>query len=644
MVQVAALPGDRFVIPVSIPADVGSSQQAAFQIFDASGAPLTGVIEVETDPTRIGSGGILYDGPGNEFVIAWSNGTVNETRAARFDSDGVRIGDSFVVDSYHPDLPEPNSGPRPPLGGTLASDGSFHAAWHYVLNPRGSESQVFYGTYDRDGARIAGPERLDSDARPLGPPMMLPLPDGRAALVYLAVNNGAPFIEFRDRDGAVVGTAAPIPTGEQIADATVLADGSLVVISSRPAFDPTLGEYRVLTAYRLAPDGTILGTPQTVTDDVDFTGLVEVAALQNGGFVVLWHNGTIVPFQPPVDLSVQYQVFDRDGAPVGGEQTFLDRQAELGLAVLDDGRIVVPQGLMGEEGYAFPILDLAASHTPAAGGDTRVISTFAEQDAIGRGDGVDTLVSDASLALKPFIPNLTLTGSADLNADGNAMANLMTGNGGANILVGYEGNDILTGEGGDDFLAAGRGADSLVGGEGDDIVWGGQSDDSVLGGAGADTLNGDRDQDTIDGGDSDDFVNGGSHADSIGGGAGADTVTGGQGDDSLAGGEGADTLVGDRDDDLLAGGEGADRFLFADGSGADTIANLDFDLAGGDRIAIRLDGGAINGVAIGSIDDLWDRVTDTLQGVTVDLGDGSSVVLAGLNRSGLSADMFELVV
>lgn len=52
--------------------------------------------------------------------------------------------------------------------------------------------------------------------------------------------------------------------------------------------------------------------------------------------------------------------------------------------------------------------------------------------------GVDTVFTDFSYTLGEFIENLTLTGTADINATGNNLDNTLNGNSGANILYWYD--------------------------------------------------------------------------------------------------------------------------------------------------------------------------------------------------------------
>lgn len=95
--------------------------------------------------------------------------------------------------------------------------------------------------------------------------------------------------------------------------------------------------------------------------------------------------------------------------------------------------------------------------------------------------GTDTVQSAISFALntsgREQLENLALLGTGNLNATGNAKANVLTGNTGNNSLSGLDGNDRLSGGSGNDSLAGGNGNDTLVGGLGQDSLTGGAGND-----------------------------------------------------------------------------------------------------------------------------------------------------------------------
>lgn len=122
------------------------------------------------------------------------------------------------------------------------------------------------------------------------------------------------------------------------------------------------------------------------------------------------------------------------------------------------------------------------------GDDTYLLDSALESVVEERRGGIDTIVIDDSIELEDFenVENVELDGTADHQAVGNALGNLLVGNGGANVLAGLLGNDVLEGGEGDDELGGGQGNDELDGGVGNDRLRGGAGRDILTGGDGAD--------------------------------------------------------------------------------------------------------------------------------------------------------------
>src|SRR5207253_367261 len=152
------------------------------------------------------------------------------------------------------------------------------------------------------------------------------------------------------------------------------------------------------------------------------------------------------------------------------------------------------------------------------------------------GGGLDIVFASASFVLGFEVDNLTLTGNGDFNATGNALANILIGNGGNNILNGNAGADRMSGGMGDDSYtvdnigdtaseAAGGGTDSVVssvsftlganvenltltglgaiGGTGNilsNVIIGNSGANTLIGGEGDDDLDGQGGSDRLDGG------------------------------------------------------------------------------------------------------------------------------------------------
>jgi len=71
-------------------------------------------------------------------------------------------------------------------------------------------------------------------------------------------------------------------------------------------------------------------------------------------------------------------------------------------------------------------------------------------------EGTDHVISSVSYALSDNIENLTLSGTAAIDAIGNALGNVLTGNSGDNILTGAGGSDVFA------FTASGNGLDTIT--------------------------------------------------------------------------------------------------------------------------------------------------------------------------------------
>ncbi|MDB5750779.1 MAG: Hemolysin-type calcium-binding region [Ramlibacter sp.] len=99
------------------------------------------------------------------------------------------------------------------------------------------------------------------------------------------------------------------------------------------------------------------------------------------------------------------------------------------------------------------------------GNDTYHVDNVRDNiDGESRTEGVDSVVSSISwsLAIDAYLENLTLSGSAAINATGNTLANTLAGSAGKNVLSGGAGNDRLHAGAGADQQTGGAGADRFV--------------------------------------------------------------------------------------------------------------------------------------------------------------------------------------
>ena len=336
--------------------------------------------------------------------------------------------------------------------------------------------------------------------------------------------------------------------------------------------------------------------------------------------------------------------------------------------------------------------------TGGDGDDTYVVGAGDTVVELG-GEGTDTIMSSVSWSLDANTENIILTGTAAINASGNAGNNTLGGNTGINTLDGGLGDDtyiidskdIIIDAGGTDTVRAGftytlaAGLENVeLSGTGNFNVTGNALDNTVTGNSGNNTLDGAGGTDTLRGGAGNDvyIVNDGSDTIVENAGEGTDTVNAtitytlvGELENLVLLGSSAidgtgnaldNTLTGNSAANLLTGGLGNDTYVIdaldtiaVDTGGSDTVAFAgNFDISGrADLENIMLLGtGAFNATGNGNDNTLTGNSgINTLNGgagndtyvigktdVIVD-SSGTDTVVANFTYT-LGADMENLVL
>ena len=261
--------------------------------------------------------------------------------------------------------------------------------------------------------------------------------------------------------------------------------------------------------------------------------------------------------------------------------------------------------------------------TGGLGNDTYVVDATDDSLVENASEGTDTVQSSITFTLANHFENLTLTGSSDINAVGNTVANTLTGNSGANLLDGDVGADTMAGGAGNDTYIVDNTGDTVTeaAAAGTDTVsssvtftLGANVENLVL--TGTDDLNG----------------TGNTSANSLTGNSGANVLDGGAGNDTMIGGAGNDSYIVDATGDVVT--EAASE-------GTDTVsASASFTLGANVENLVLTGTAAINGTG----NTLDNSITGNSGANVLSGGGGADTLVGGAGNDNYIVDSTDDVV
>jgi len=579
---IAALADGGYVVSWQSEGQDGSSHGIYAQRYDAAGNAAGGEVPVNTytdsfqlDPaiTALANGG---------YVVTWislgQDGFGYGIYAQRYDASGNAVGIEARVNSTT------SSEQIVPNAAGLA-DGGYVVTWT-SYGQDGSGSGIYAQRYDPAGNAAGGEVRVNSFTT--GDQLVssvAALIDGGYVVTWQSDGQDGFGMGIYARRFDAGGNPAGIETQVNtyaINDQTLpaiagLAGGGYVVAWESYGQD---GSDRGIFAQRYDAAGIAVGGETRVNATAageQFSPAI--AALADGGYEITWQSDG----QDGSGMGIYAQRYDAAGNAVGlkvtgtaagdvlnvGANTLLTVDGAGGNDTITGG--VSDDNLFGGLGNDKLVggdgddrLDGGAGNDTLVGGngsDTYVINAAADIIQESGNGGTDTVLSAVTHTLGATLENLTLTGSGNINATGNASGNLLIGNNGDNVLDGLAGADLMAGGLGNDIYVvdslfdlvseeSNGGTDKVksavdftLGDNFENLELTGAAAFNGIGNASNNNILGNDAANQLDGLDGNDAINGRGGNDTIHGGAGTDIISGGLGADALDGGSGSDTFI-----------------------------------------------------------------------------------------------------
>ena len=539
--DITALAGGGYVVTWQSETD-GSGAGVFSQLFGSNGAPVGDETPVNTYTTGSQLTPVVAALADGGYVIVWASsgqdGSGNGVYSQGFDATGQKSGDEAHVntyttlDQYQPDV----------VG---LSDGGYVVVWANWSNF--GDINIYAQRYDATGAAIGSENIVTTTTYDQSGPSVSALTDGGYVVTWQSYD--------QDGDGSGIYYKTFSAAGDDLSGSQRLYGRA-----GNETLDGGAG-----------PD-QMYGGGGNDTYIVDNTGdlVIEYYGTNNDQGTDLVKASISYSLTAYVDNLTLTGVATIDGTGNSADNLILGNTAAntlkggSGIDTLkgDNGNDILDGGTGADKMYG------------GLGDDTYIVDNAGDLviEYYGTGDnqGTDLVQASISYALTAYVDNLTLTGTEAINGTGNSGDNLLTGNSAANTLNGNDGNDTLNGAGG---------ADKLYGGAGDDYYIVDNTGDRAYETTSGTEGGNDTVQTTVA------FTLGNNVENLYLNGSGNISGVGNSLNNILSGNGGNNNLTGAGGNDTMYGGGGSDLFIFAPGSGVDTV--VDFSVAANDRISVH---------------------------------------------------------
>ena len=448
----ASIAVDHFGKHVIVFADANSGDIIA-QRFDSSGAKLGTEFAVNTTTTgnqalSANANAVSFLDNG-DFVVVWESdhGGTNDVYMQLFNNIGDPIGSETIVN-----VTTANEQSHASVAGL--ENGGYVVAW-----TGGSGTyDTFIRVYSQDGTggselQVNTGAAASSSA---SSPQVAALANGGFVVTWSTgdTTDDDVYAEIYDDQGNVVTAEFQVNTTttnvQDEVSVAALDDGGFVVVW---ATDDT-GDFDI-NGQRYDASGTAVGSEFTVnTTTTNSQDIPEVAALEDGGWLVTWTADTA---QDGTGTGIYAQRYNSDGTTNGSE--FLINtlttgdESDSAIATVPDGGFVV------------------AYHSTEADGTTNT-GVLSKVFYIGASSSDQFASHNGTAGNDAYI--------------GSILADVIDSLAGDDEIYGMAGNDVLTGGDGNDLIQGGPGDDTIDGGAGDDLLYGESGADILTGGTGSD--------------------------------------------------------------------------------------------------------------------------------------------------------------